>query len=483
MFYHWKNKVRYLQCNFIDVSRKGMVMKQLKIAGLILLTATITACSSTSPEEKIAKQEQRNQELNDRVARSEALVTAVEKRLEQANADNIKYFAPDQLETAMDEYKDAKEEYDEIAVDKTEATKGQVGRIAENSQQANMALDAAYVIKTNAETILAESFDIRNQLKTLGAPQIKSFLRSYRALSEDIDDIVEDIADGDLEDARADNGKLLPKLRALEVNVVKHIELAESRSRLDSLKKARATRYVPNAHRAALSAVRSAESTIANDPRANDVIKVAVAKAIFELDHTRFMLQSVQELSSVKSSGREAYITKYENALHKISQAAGSDDIRNTSLNSQFNAIATIVTAIKQDLDTAKLASQSSNEQAAQMVQEAQQKASALEALIVKKDQQIQAQEQTNTLLKTKVTELETVVLEKEKQVLQLEKDKLQAQTKEMKQVADIPVLPAASIQNVETTQSATPAVTEAPVATENEENKEEEQEDANPPA
>lgn len=459
--------------------KKGMAMKHIKILGLILLTATITACSSTSPEEKLAKQEQRNQLLNDRVAKSEALVTALEERLNQSTSDNLKYFAPEQLEDALEAYKDAKEDYDEIAVDRTEATKSQVGDIAEYVQKANMALDAAYNIKTNAETILAESFDIRNQLKTLGAPSIKSFSRLYKSLSDDIDDVVEEVADGDLEDARSENGKLLPKLRALEVNVVKHIKLAKARSQIASLKKERATRYVPNSYQAGLSAVRSAESTIANNPRAEDAIKESVNAAEFQLDRTRHMLQAVQELGKIKSSAREVYLTKYENALHKIAQAAGAEDFRNTSMTAQFDSVATFVASIKQELDSVKMATQASNDEAAKMLQIAKQKASALEQSISKKDKQIQAQEQTNVMLKTKVAELEAAILEKEKQVLLLEKEKLQAQTKKVEQASVPAVTPVVVEAPAPVTEESTD--TEQPAQTEDE--AEEEQEPSDPPA
>ena len=465
-----------------------MAMKHIKIWGLILLTAMITACSSTSPEEKLAKQEQRNQVLNDRVAKSEALVTALEQRLDQSNSDNLKYFAPDQLEDAIDAYKDAKEEYDEIAVDRSEATKGQVARIAENAQKANVALDLAYNIKTNAETILAESFDIRNQLKTLGAPSIKKFARLYKSLSEDIDDVVEEVADGDLEDARSENGQLLPKLRALEVNVVKHIELADARSRIATLKKARATRYVPNAYKASLSAYRASESTIANDPRAVDAIKASIADATFQLERTRHMLQAVQELSNVKSNAREVYLTKYENAIHKIGQAAGAEDFRNTSITAQFDSVAAVVTTIKQELDSANMASQASSNEATKLIQDAQQKASALEALVSKKEQQIQAQEQTNTQLKTKLAELEATILEKEKQVLLLEKEKLQKQNKQIEQANSQAVAPVQSVtapvqQPVDNTEQAANDAEQPTEEPQAEEADEEEQEPSDPPA
>ena len=380
-------------------------MKQLKIVALVVSTVLVSACSSTS-EERIAKQEQVNQHQNALVARAEGLVFALKERLAKAKEDRLNYFAADQMENAREEYSDAIEYFDDISIDKTEASERVVGKIAEYVQQSNMAIDAAYRIKENTETILAESFSIQTRLKELGAPNIKSFSRAYKSISETINDIVEEVADGDLEDAREENAELLPKLRALEVNVVKHIELKDARSYLSALKKARAERYIPNSNNLTLATLRAAESTIANDPRNQEQIKKAVADVEFQIQHARHLLQAVQELSKVETKDAEQYLSKYENQLHTIALSSGLSDIRNQSLQNQFKTINIQVSSISNELNDYKNKIEAKNTELDASLKQEQNRIMALQQLLTSTQEQLKEQEKTNLELLKQIEDL-----------------------------------------------------------------------------
>lgn len=400
-------------------------MAHIKATATILLTILLAGCSSTS-EEKIAKQEQINQLQNERVSEAEKLMSTLQQRLSQAKLDKLDYFAPEQLEQAQDDYQEALEDFDDIAIDKAQASNDKVGDIAEAVQKSNMALDAAYRIKLNTETIMAESFDIRERIKQLNAPTIKQFTKAYRSISEDIDDIVEDIADGDLEDAREDNAELLPKLRALEVSVVKHIELRQARISLAALKKARAERYIPNMHKLALAKLRAAESTIANAPRDQQQIQQAVTSLTFELDHARHVLQAVQEVSKIKQKTAERYITIFENQLHKVNLSAGGKDMRNLSFNEQFAKLNSLVASLKSKVDQLENSAQKEASMVSEQLQLANNKTSALEQLALTSQAQLKQQQQVNSQLQLKVLKLEQSLIDKEQQLLDSKKQQLQ---------------------------------------------------------
>lgn len=414
--------------------RYGVHMKQLQLISLVVLFAALAGCSSTSPEEKLAKQQQQNKIFSARVSESEALMEKLTARVNQAKNDNLNYYSPKRLEDALEAYADAKKDFDEIVVDKTEATKSQVADIKENVFEANKELDAAYVVKTNAESILVESFDIRLALKALKAPSLKQFARSYKRLSDDIDDIVEDIADGDLEDARADNGKLLPKLRALEVDVVQYVELSSVRARAASLKKQRASRYVPNAYQKALSALRIAESTIAANARDKAKIAEVVTQSTFELDRASNLLQAVQELSKIKSNARESYITRFENQLLSISKALADKDLRNKTLAQQASLIVELIDGNKSQLDSIQSSAAASNAEADKLVADAQSQAAALKSQLMSKDALLESQVKENASLKALVSELEMKALASDKRILELQKSALELQTKALEQ-------------------------------------------------
>lgn len=405
-------------------------MKQLKITALIISTLLITACSSTS-EQRIAKQELVNQQQNALVTRAETLVFALKERLTKAKQDKLDYFASKQMENAREEYSDAMDDFDDISIDKTEASEKVVGRIAEAAQQSNMAIDAAYRIKENTQTILAESFSIQTRLQELGAPSIKSFSRAYRSISETIDDIVEEVADGDLEDAREENAELLPKLRALEVNVVKHIELKEVRSRFNALKKARAERYIPNSNNLVLATLRAAEATIASDPRNQMQIAQAVAKVKFQAQHARHLLQAVQELSKLETKDAEPYLSKYENQLHNIALSAGLSDVRNLSLQAQFETINTQVSNISAELNEYKNNIKDKTLEINTSLKQEQTKATSLQHLLSSTQQQLKQQEQTNLELLRRVEQLDKLRLKQENKILKLESLKQEPESSE----------------------------------------------------
>ncbi|NVK23524.1 MAG: hypothetical protein HWE10_01225 [Gammaproteobacteria bacterium] len=425
-------------------------MKYIHSIVLALFVAALAGCSSTSPEEKLAKQQQQNKIFAARVAESKSLMDKLEARIKQSQTDNLKYFAPKKLEDALEAYKDAKEDYDEIAIDKTEATQSQVADIKEYVFKANTALDAANVIKQNAETILVESFDIRNELKALNAPNLKAFSRSYDRLSGDIDEIVEEIADGDLEDARSENGKLLPKLRALEVSVVQYIELSDAKARLDSLKSQRATRYAPNSYQQAASSIQLAEAGIATNVRDKEKIKEIVAQATFQLERTSNILQAVQELARIKSDDRESYITRFENQLLNISKALADKDLRNKPLVEQTNEIVALIERKNNRIDNIKSSAEESSEEAERLVAEAQSKAKSLAAKLSNTEQMLKSQVDENLELKQQVADLQVQALENEKRILELQNAALQDQNE--------------ALANNESSTEQAPA-TEAPIA------------------
>jgi len=413
-------------------------MKRLTLCSTLVLTALLAGCQSTS--EKIAEQEQRAKIQNTRFTESEVQIKALQARLDQAKQDKLAYFAPDVLEEAQDSYKDAKKDFDAMLADRSEATKSKTERIMEDIHEANRHLDAAYLAKKNAETILAESFDIRNQLQKLEANKLLP--KAYRSLSKDIDDIVEDIADGDLDDAREDNGKLLPKLRAFEVRIVKMVELKTVRTKSEQLKKSGAKRAAPATYQQALSALANAESTITADPRNKENIAEAVGQAEFQLDRANHMLQAVKELAGIKRSNRETYLLGQESQLFNIAQELANKDLRNLPIKQQAKELLKLaqdknnqISEIAAQLATLEQSMAAGDKQGDAIVANLNKEKSELKLQLQQKSEEIKAQQESQvslqqniSALNTKITEMQTQDLEKQRKLLQFEKDNLALQ-------------------------------------------------------
>ena len=415
-------------------------MKRLTLCSTLVFTALLAGCQSTS--EKIAAQEQRAKVQNTRFSESEVQIKALQDRLRQAKQDELPYFAPEMLEEAQDNYQDAKKYFDAMLADRSEATKSKAENIQENVHEANRHLDEAYVTKKNAEMILVDSFDIREQLQTLEASKLLP--KAYRSLSEDIDDIVEDIADGDLEDAREDNSKLLPKLRAFEVRIVKMIELKTVRTKAEQLKKSGAKRAAPATYQQALSALANAESVITADPRNKENIAAAVFQASFQIDRASNMLQAVKELAGIKRSNRETYLLSYESQLFNISKELADKDLRNLPLKQQAKDILALVqqkngeiSDVQAQMAALEQSMAAGDKQGDALVAKLNQDKAALKDQLTQKDLAIKAQQdsqaslqQNIATLNEKITEMQKIDLEKQRKLLALEKDNLALQQK-----------------------------------------------------
>jgi len=422
---------------------QGKVMKKITFCSSFVLAALLSGCQMTA--ETIAVQEQKSQVKASQFTKSEEKIQGFQTRLKQAHQDNLSYYAPEQLKNAIENYEDAQGYFDAILIDRSNATVSQTADILESLYQADTQLDGAYQTKQNVVTIMAESFDILSQLKSLSAATILP--KQYRSLSADIDDIVEDISDGDLEDARADNAQLLPELRAFEVRIVKLSELKIVRLKAAQLKKAKALRSVPVTYQQALSAVANANSTISSDPRNKDNIDKVVFKAIFQLDRAANMLQSVKALAARKRSNREAYLLAYEAQLFNITKELTDIDLRNIPLKQQANELIGLAQAQKtklSDIESRMSGLQQSaadgDQKVVAMIESLNQQKLALVAQLGEKEQELEDQkkidlstQQTIEMLNATIAQLQQQDLVKERQLINFEKKNLSLERKLIK--------------------------------------------------
>lgn len=419
-------------------------MNCLKSLLVVILLATISGCSSTADD--IVEQEKNTALLNSRFTQSESKIVALTKRFEQAKADNLGYYAPDDYEEALGNYRQAKEEFDDILADRTEATQHKTDEISDLVLESTRALDSANQTKENVETIMVESFDIKAQLQKLHASKLQP--KTYDDLMSDIDDIVEDIADGDLEDARADNAKLLPKLRAFEVRIVKMVELESAVNSLKQLQKAGSHRTTAISYQKSVSAIRAAESIIALNARDKSTIRKAVKSAEFEVNHTKHIFAAVKTLSAMSRSQYEGYLLTTENQLLGVSKALADADYRNKSIAEQAAKITDIANAtqlkIKQqrtDIDALQASISAGNKEGAALLATAKQEKLSLEQQIMAQKQSIEALQDTITSNQNSMLNLQKTNFEKDQQLLKLEREKLSLESQVSKLVAQVDAL------------------------------------------
>ncbi|WP_111978435.1 hypothetical protein [Algibacillus agarilyticus] len=375
-------------------------MKSTYLSAAMISISLLSACSSTT--------EPTNTTLNTNTSATNAVdakflylneakeaIDKFETVMKNPEHDDLSYFAPKLLKIAKNKFADAKEEYS----DATKSSSSLLNIFSSEEEQALEAknnvlqllleaenlLDKASTIKTTAKTILGDVFTRREYLKQLNVTSI--YPKTFKKIEQQIDNMVEDIADGDVAEATQQQAKVSASLFDLEVKTVKHIELGALNKQITVIGKKELHESLPRTYQSLIAARNAADATITVDPRDIEAIKVAVDKVKFEVSHINHLAKEYSRLKNTKKASFELYILNVENNLNSISSALMMSDLRDRPISEQVDAIKTQSQIILNDLETLKLSAENSQENT-----------DALKAKLLKE----------NTSLKTSITDLET---------------------------------------------------------------------------
>lgn len=386
-------------------------MERNKLLFTLLLSATLMACSSTKNDTpRTAKQ---LKVVQNQLTEINQKLDTLKARYEQGRTDRLRYFAPEPFQEAAESMRSASSAAQKYAV--RAPSMSALKDMNKDIDRSNRYLDTAYAIKQNAETILAESFDIESQLNRLNADKL--YPREYKSLIEDLNEIVEDIADGDLKSAQEDNNELLPELRELEVRVVTQIELEGVRAMLEGLKKNRADRYVPSAYRAALIEHNRAKAVIAQDTRNGGAISQAVADAHFAGSRAEVLIAEMDRLRDISAKTREDYLVRFENMLLNMSKSLLNKDIRNLPFEEQVAKLSSTSSNMDQQVTELQAALEQQQQAAEALTTDQQAQIEKMDAdkaslwhKIQQQEQQILARSKVQQTLQNKIVELNSVI-------------------------------------------------------------------------
>ena len=330
----------------------------LTFAGLLLLTA----CQSTTKS-----QSTKNTEIDQQTqyfAEAKISLDKLKDDISKGRQDQLTYYAPGTFEQAISEFDEATEEYMDLGKNgasslnvfqsDTEQFKQTKQEILKYIALANQKLKFAYSIKATAETTLAESFAHRDFLMSIAAPKIYS--KTYKKLSNRVDDLVEYIDDGKVSKAQEKQPKLLADMHSLEVLTVRYKALGQLDKDIAYIKKKRLAKYVPLSHQQLLTVRNNANAILTATPRATNKINTAVKLAEFELAHLYHTAKEVNILRKITTKNFEQYLLDKETQLHSVSEALGTSDVRDLATTKQVAAIALQAGIIKDKLTTADAA-------------------------------------------------------------------------------------------------------------------------------
>lgn len=317
----------------------------------LVLTLILTGCQSTP---KLVEQQQAQAEATEHYLSAQSHLEKLEQRFAELDAAHLSRFAPEQVQKAREALAEARGEFDDIRYTPAEADEGDVEDILLAVNQANTALDSANLIRETAEKELAPTLEMMRVLQQLEAASYYS--REMKRAESALEDMLEDVADGDLEDARQEQAELLLLLQALEVKTVEKRELSPLVTELEQMKRNRMAKVVPISFQGAVASLEMAKSVIAADPRNAIAIDQAVTKAAFEIDHSRHIAQQVTHLRAMDSDDFEAFVLRAEGRLHKIALALDGMDRRNLAQDDQTDSVTQAIAALKRTMDAQQLA-------------------------------------------------------------------------------------------------------------------------------
>ncbi|USD35925.1 hypothetical protein [Ferrimonas sp. SCSIO 43195] len=314
---------------------------RITLTALFVSSLILGGCQSTP---KIVAEQQADAQATEFFIQAQSAVDALAQRLTQAQADDLALHAPDLLEEAKDQHKDAQEEFDDIRYTPAEADQGTVDDILVAVLKANQALDSGYLIKQTAEKVLADAMAMRARLQQLDAASY--FGKQMRRAEQQYRDLLEEVADGDIEDAQEGQAELIKLLSAIEIKTVERLTLTGVKKQLASMQKNRLARSAPLSFQRAVASMELAKSVIASDPRNDKAIEAAATQVQFDLDHAQHIAQAVKNLDALDEDDFESYILAQENRLNQVVQALGSDDVRDRPFSQQTQAIVEVATKL-----------------------------------------------------------------------------------------------------------------------------------------
>ncbi|UIP28837.1 hypothetical protein [Photobacterium sp. TLY01] len=290
-----------------------------------------------------------------------------------AQSGELTWFATETMHEARTSLNDAQEYFSEYELDSSKAndtigifsSKTYLEATQEALTQFSQQIESAKHTQAEAMKILSEAFSNRSELNRINATAY--FPQAMAQAEKELKKLVDDIAENDHDSAIQGQADLLRQQRALEVDTVTTIYLADSQKALQRLKNEQAGQHAPETLRHAETTLKATEAFIHAEPRAKSLIQQKADATAFALAHTRHIAHVVKQLKAMKTSDYERHILSYENILLSISQALGTDDLRNQPIPDQGKTLVTTIhETLNQQGDEASRFAQTKNQLAEQ---------------------------------------------------------------------------------------------------------------------
>jgi len=263
-------------------------------------------------------------------------VAALEKRLNDAKAANMPFFAPDYFRGASEILSDAQKSPEKQPKDEL------IGNIA----KADAILDKGQTMMAIVQSRLVNELAMKDQLDKDNVAKV--FPKEYDKSISDLSDLIEKVELEKADNLDKDKIELVKMMQALDVKTIQYIALHDSEVINEDTQSKDGEKQAPATFAEALRVYQDAGNRISQAPHDKESVQHAGADALFAANHARYVNERVVALQNQIKKSIEPIVLEEEKRLLDISTALGHKDVRDQPIDRQAEELAQIAGKIVQ---------------------------------------------------------------------------------------------------------------------------------------
>ena len=270
-------------------------------------------------------------------------VAALEKRINDAKAADMPFFAPDYFREASEILSDAQKSAPDVQKSADKEQKDDlIGRIA----KAVAILDKGHTMTVIVQSQLVNELAMKKQMDADNVAKV--FPSEYDDSISDLSDLIEKVELQKTDNLDKNKIELLKTMQALDVKTIQYTTLHDSEAINEDTQSKDGDKQAPVTLAKALSVYQDAENRISQAPHDKALVQRAGADALFAARHARYVNERVVALQNQIKKAIEPVVIGEEKRLLGISAALGHRDVRDLPIEKQAEELAQAASAITQ---------------------------------------------------------------------------------------------------------------------------------------
>ena len=255
-------------------------------------------------------------------------VAALEKRLNDAKAANMPFFAPDYFRGASEILSDVQKSPEKQPKNEL------IGNIA----KAGAILDKGQTMMAIVQSRLVNELAMKDQMDKDNVAKV--FPKEYDNSISDLSDLIQKVELEKADNLDKDKVELIKTMQALDVKTIQYIALHDSEVINEDTQSKDGEKQAPATFAEALRVYQDAGNRISQAPHDEKLVQHAGADALFAANHARYVNERVVALQNQIKQSIEPIVLGEEKRLLDISTALGHKDVRDQPIDRQAEELA-----------------------------------------------------------------------------------------------------------------------------------------------